>query len=1071
MLEQLTITTPVDDAESLLTSMMSGIRAFLEASSDRQDAPTSAPESSASGVGLSFTSVVVVNGSLLTGAAENPETYEQAREKLAASLEVIDREHMSIYVLHLHSPPALSSAALNASRLFTEYASCEQDIEWVLASVMHRISQVACTSARLHFQVFGDDEDTLEGGGSAKLTLERHSSELIGSEVSSVNVRTIEYGLCTRTQPLILSGKFTASTKTRASFVELCFQYSTHDKQVQVTRTSIRLRDDLANDMHVARVERNDSLALLRGDSSLLLEQRRLLMDEKEQFHRALVTREVGELENSFKRVNIMKEELWAKRKWIIQRGLRYFEEEELHQLDEDAREAVSAFAERLEALQTMYTANARENSRGGGTGGGRDSTHRVQPELYIDDARRHSSGDDDDEVKSQDELVQRFDKLVVKVDLLSTQFRDLESRIEDMNHSVRVSQSKGFVIMNDTRKAWMVMFDDLIASKHKVLQTTRERTSAEFALAFLEHRQTSSDQMLAEIKRINSALLKYEKEHAKRKRRVFFCMKEGIGAMQHEAEAAFELDATTRAARQCKLLRTPPLDDPTLYGSCVHVLFPLDASHQHEISSSEAFGNGHHRLTNTMYSLLFGLRHFCHEATQAPFCKRIALQENFLWLDEEQLCASAATDEHPDADAELSIAKRRERVQEESWAVIIVSYNALFESPAAVIELKHVLSFAEQKRKQVLHLELEAPFTSLDAFKSSRNRDSSDNAATKRQHHLEIPVEKQYLTYKQNLAYFQAAFAKIRSKTVSEHISSLAVSPLKSECARCSGGGDRAENGMLPCVPCCWPVLARSTHDFEDSSSTSSTEQPEHQFLDVVRSIGQWIDGLALSASTVRSHNIDPRGASPLFLKLERFWSEEVTKYEMLWEESFSRRKAEINRQLQKLFAVNDEEATELVQLQFTLMKRKQLLVEACSARIQGFQEELKLLRTLAELKASEDLTQSALQTKELALMLELDLVQTLSESDQLLAKLDQLEEANDGENEAEGNQSLYLQVKQNFLQSLKRSCQRILELGKHRVENQLRATTKHFGKQHERDEMQQLEDQCEFERVSWLC
>lgn len=1065
----------LDDVESLFTSVASGVRAFLKSSEDLQNASTPASESSTNGTGLSYTSVVVINGSLLTGEAENPEMYEQARHKLATSLEETDKERTSIYFLHLRSPPVLTSATLNASRLFTEYVSCELDAEWVLASVIHRISKVACTSARLRCQVFGEDDDANERGGSAKLTLESHCSDLVRSEVCSVNVRTIDFGLCTQTEPLILSGTFAASTKTRLPFVELNFQYSMHDKQIQVARTSIRLRDDLTNDMHVARVERNEPLALLRGDSSLLLEQRRQLMDEKEQFHRALVTREVGELENSFKRINIMKEELWVKRKWIIQRGLRRFEENELRQLDEDAREAMIAFAERLEALQTMYTVNARENSRGGGTGGGRDSSYRVQAELYTDDVRRRSSaengGDDDEEEKSQDELVQRFEKLVVKVDLLSTQFRDLESRMEDMNHSIRVSQSKGYVIMNDTRKAWMVMFDDLMASKRKVLQTTRERASAEFALAFLEHRRTMNDQMLAEIKRINSALLKYEKEHVKRKKRVFFCMKEVISALQRETEAAFELDAATRTAHLCKLLRSPPLDDPALYGSCVHVFFPLDISHRHEISNSGDCGSSH-RFNNTVHSLLFGLRHFCHEASQVPFCKRIALQENFLWLDHEQLC-TAAEDADPNTEDELAIAKRREKVQEESWAVIVATYNALFESPAAALELKRVLLLAEQKRKQVLHLELEAPFTSLDAFKSSRTRVSSEDAATsnhrRQQQHYEVPVEKQYLTYKHNLGYLQTALAKIRTTTANGHSSSLVLTPLKHECARCSRGGELAGNTVLPCVPCCWPTLARSTLDFEDPS-TSSSDQVNYQFLAIVSSIGQWIDTLALSAtiaSTVRSHNIDPRGASPLFLKLERFWIDEVRRCDALWEERFSRRKAEINRQLQKLFAVNDEEANELVQLQFTLTKRKQLLVAACTERILGFQEELKLLKTFAELKASEDLTQSALQTKELVLMLDLDLVQTLSESDQLIVKLDQLEETDDGEDETGSNQNLYLEVKHAFHASLKRSSQRILEVGKHRVENQLRSITKHFGKQQERDEMQQLESQCEFERV----
>lgn len=1050
------------DVEELVRVMESGVRWFAKTTEqlDAQRLESSETDVSEPSF-LRHTHVVVINESLPDLASAT--VFTQALAGFEATMDSREAERTNVHILHLRShavPTAMTKAPSATSFLCTEYVDCERDFEWVFARVLHRINHVVCTGARLELRVVGNGAIALDDlrNGVEGTTACSDSSNVASSDGMTTVIR---YGMYERSETLVLSGVFTATAGRSTSappFAAADFVYRTNARQLQVAHVSIRLRHDLTNETHVARVERNDTLlSLHEGASALLLEQRRELMNEKAAFHLRLATQEIAELENTFKRVNIMKEELWARRKWIVERGLRLFEEDELARLDTEASEAAAAYRRRIEHLQDAYTVNTRENSRGNGgdiRAGGAASTQRVQIEQYMRELKRSGGGDDIE--STAEEIQHKLEKETLHIDLTTTQLRSLESRMEDMQHSVRVSQTKGTVVMNDTRKAWVVLYADLTASKHQVLALSLSRANTEASLALVEHKQETTSSMASEVKRINSALLRFEKEQLKRKKRTFFCMKEMVGAMQLEADAAFKLESATRAARQCQLLQSPALDDITLFSSCIYVCFPLNRSH----ADAWTPRNGQ-QLSNAVHSVLFGLRHFCHEASLAPFSQRIGSQESFLWLEHEQLIASEA----PEDESKASNDEKRAQVLQASWNVIVFSYNALFSAPAAVAELKQVLSMIDTAGKQVLHVELEPPFASLDEFKAGATdaRESASRQGEREMQRRVLPVEKLYLTWKQNFAHFQAAMAK-----VSGGAASLRFAPSTLECARCSHAGGVA-GAFLPCVPCCWPAISRSTHAVSDGS-----ESDQRSFLHIVRSIGTWIDSLAQSAAqlAIRSHNIDPRSSSALLKRLADYWSADVRACSAAWDDSFSRRRTEVGRQLQKLFTSMEEEAQELVQLRYMLTKRKQAMVASCLERLEGFQEQQKWVESLAQVGRSAERSEAAVQATERERMIEEEMVQTLNEADRLSSAIDKLEELDSSENpSSSGIETKLALLKGQFEVSLKRSIVRILELGKRRVENQLGAITKHFSDQQELDELERLASRCDFEKVRVQC
>lgn len=1080
-LDQLTITAAVS-TETMVNALESGVRWFLTAVEEVEARGVEVSETNARQTStLKHTSVIVINESLT-----NPATalsLKQALGRLEAAIGTREAERMNVYILHLHSslPASLTSESVDASsRMCTEYVDCERDLEWALASMMHRIAHVICTSARLQFSVVGSGELSLDSDTCGEQASTEPSDHLETNEsvqlVDMERTTVIRYGVCDRSDTLIVSGSFVSTAdsqgfSTPAPFVEVVFVYRSSEYQLQAARVSIRLHRDLTNETHVARIERNDKLMSGHDSSSaLLLEQRRELMYEKALFHTRTTTRAVAELENAFKRVSIMKEELWARRKWIVNRGLRGFEEHELARLEHEAATASTALQRRVDRLGAKYAVNARENSRGGGT----PSTQRVRTDEYIRALKRSSidsetqEGDDADRHEATPEVVQqKLQKQELQLDLATAELRGIESRLEDLQHSVRISQTKGSVVMNDTRKAWIVLFADAVASKRKLLALARAKAHTAFSLAVAEHKEETASSTLSDIKRVNSALLRLEKEQAKRKKRTFLCMKEMVGVMRLEAEAATELEFAGRCARQCELFRSPALDDRALFRSCIHVCFPLDLSRTRDASAAR---NGH-LLSNAVHSLLFGLRHFCHGATLAPFSSRIAQQESFLWLDHEQRPALGLSR----AGNELSADAKHAELERESWAVIVVSYNALFSSPTAVVDVTRVLSIAEEAGKPVLHVELEPPLANFDEFRvweaSSPESVVASQANLNDLRHRAAPVKKQYLVWKHHYGLVKAMLDRISTAPV------LQFTPSVRECSRCSvpnGGG----GSFLPCVPCCCAAITRSTHCVSVNSDGGTPDsvidnklRQQTAFVQTVSAIGHWIDGLVQSAAqlAVRSHNLDPRSLSVLFTAVELHWTDEVRARTLQWEDSFTHRRTETSRQVLKLFKVMDDEASELVQLQRMLETRKQSLVAACTDRISRYRDEQKLIKSIADSRARGERSETAMQRKEHALMVEEEMAQTLSEADLLSNAIERLgaQDSGDDEVSAGSAEKQLEELSQRFQVALRRSVVRILELGKVRTANQLQEQTKRFAEQQECDELERLDARCAFGTV----
>ncbi|KAF1331280.1 hypothetical protein FI667_g4390, partial [Globisporangium splendens] len=673
------------------------------------------------------------------------------------------------------------------------------------------------------------------GDKDACLTLHESNDENPRDDCSPV--QCVRYGLCEQEEPLVLSGVISFSDKSVSPniatnclpFVELRFQWVDPGNQVHVAWTSLRLRQDVTDEMHIARVARNQMLSLRHDNNSvLLLAQRRQLIDEKAQFHHALARDEVATLENAFKRVSIMKEELWARRKRIVERGLRKFEEDELFVLEQEAVASVERFQARFDTLQHQYTVNARENSRGGGADN-HSSSHHVLADHYLADlcSLNASRG----EHEPSDELAQQYEKITLKVDLLTKRFHDIESRMEDMVHS------------------------DLMDSSDSVLAMRRQKPHIEQRLLFLEHEREVTERMLAETKAINSSILRYEKEPVKRKQRVFLSMKDMLRVLVDEFETSMAVDTAERIERQCKLLRAPALDATTMLSSCIHVFFPL------EVSEKESPSSHRHRHNNAAHAWLFGLRHFCVDATQEPFCKCICLQEHFLWLDQEQ---SELEDQEDSAGVDAG--------RQECWAVILVTYNALFSSPTAIHNLKSVLASAEQAHKPVLHVELEALFANVDEFKAIWQLDAVASMKSSA-----YPVEKECLAWKHNVGAFQAAMRSL-------HRSSTTTTA--------SSEPSKLQFTSIP-VPSNACLTASATND-----------------VTIVKATGEWVDGLTVVATqtAVRSHNLDPSKNAPLSMSLEQWWRNERKLREAQWEEAFARRKVELQRQVGKLFKNNEQ-------------------------------------------------------------------------------------------------------------------------------------------------------------------
>ncbi|TYZ64004.1 hypothetical protein PybrP1_004139 [[Pythium] brassicae (nom. inval.)] len=155
------------------------------------------------------------------------------------------------------------------------------------------------------------------------------------------------------------------------------------------------------------------------------------------------------------------------------------------------------------------------------------------------------------------------------------------------------------------------------------------------------------------------------------------------------------------------------------------------------------------------------------------------------------------------------------------------------------------------------------------------------------------------------------------------------------------------------------------------------------------------------------------------------------------------------------------DEEALELVQLQRMLVTRKQALVAACTERLSSYREEQKLIRSIADVRARAERAAAALQRKELALMVEEEVAQTLNDADQLSNAIERAETQARGDEGGAGTTEKQLEeLNQRFQVALRRSIVQILELGRMRTENQLQGLTKRFAEQQERDDERDLDE-----------
>lgn len=961
---------------------------------------------------LSVSNVIVINGA----AAKGEDSLRQALSQLEIT-SGSRLQHVNIYLLHLTSMGRLTSIT---SRLYVEYVDCLNDFEWVLSSILKRIQGIQCKNATLKLDLIGHSEVKLD------------SKPFVCPSVVTADSRTqlISYGLCDENQVLCLSGTFkslTPRSDVRKSFVEVTFVYFSSNKYLCEERIALCLSGDLRNEVHMERVKRNKQLAL-RENNALLLEQRRLLMNEKASFQLALGHRYVTEAENTFKKTNIKKVELWAKRTWIVERGLRLFEEKELEQLEHESIEIDAKFRKRLEFLQAQYAITLREGSRGHADNG----AHRVQGSYRAGTNQENSAASDSDETLESVKL--RHQKLMFKADLWTAQLVDLESKMFDMHGSVRAAQSKGFVIMNDSRRSWYAKYNDLMDAKRQSLLAIQTKTQLEQRMVVLELQQQRAQETADSNTAMNRLLTRYEKEHVKRKKRIFLSMKELIVCTQNEFEASTMVEKMRRNARQSRLMSCPLLP-PDVYSSCVRVFFPID------ISCQESNCPRSTELNNTMQCLLFGLRHYCKADSQTPYCKRLSHHDGFLWTDLEQRRLDGPNDEYM---------ANKKIVQQECWATVIVTYNSLFASPTAAHDLREMLCGLQAKR-YVTHIEMEAPFSNLDEFR----HDWMERQALSRtfgSNSSRSSVEKEYLTWKQNLSIFEAAMRSSGTQT-------LRLQGCKLICQNCRNRRHEGDKGLLPCLDCCRPHVSRSLHQMSSEYCATTSMG----ILEAVIAIGKWLDDIPSSSikSTVRNHLLDPKDISPFSSLCQQYWRTQMTEQRARWEEKFTARKREIDKQIQKIFKVYEEEATEITNLEYAFLCRKRDNRILALDKLRIFRYEQDLIRNAMMPTDTDTLDNRAHHHEEMASMLQEEMRHALIDPEISMLELEAAEE-----NEDQSEQDI-LVARAVYHEALNRSNRFIANFGAHFIDHKLREANDLHKVQDLNDQIDHIDSLYRFEEV----
>lgn len=966
---------------------------------------------------LSFANVIIINGAQV----KEEDSFKQALYQLELT-HGQRLQHVNIYLLHLTATERLTSIS---SRLYVEYVDCFNDFEWVLSSVLKRIQSIRCKNAHLKFELISHSEIKID------------SEPFVCPSVVTAGSRTqmISYGLCDESQVLNLSGAFTCSparfqSDMRKPFVEVTFAYFFSNKQICEERTALCLREDIRNEIHIERIKRNMELSL-REDNALLLEQRRLLMSEKTSFQLALGDRYVAEAENTFKKTNIMKEELWAKRTWILERGLRLFEESELEQLEREANDIGTKFRRRLDNLVAQYSITFREGSRGHADNG----AHRVRGVYRSSTIKDKETTSDTDE--SLESIKLRHQKLLFKTDLWTTQLVDLEAKMFDMHGSVRAAQSKGFVIMNDSRRSWYAKYNDLMDAKRQSLLTMRTKAQLEQKMVILELQQQRAHETKDRISAMNRMLARYEKEHIKRKKRIFLSMKELIAYTQSEFEASAMIEKTKRNIRQCKLMDCPSLPQD-VYPSCVRVFFPVDISSQ-ESNCPRSIG-----LNNTMQCLLFGLRHYCRTDSQTPYCKRLSQNGGFLWTHLEQRSLEARSDEYE---------ANKKKLEQDCWATVIVTYNSLFASLTAAQELRE-LQFGLKSKKCVIHIEMEEPFHNLDEFRYDWMQRQS-LSRTSGSYSSQNNVEKEYFRWKQNLSSFEAVMRSTDTQTLRLHENLT--------CQKCQDRRLENVSHLLPCLDCCRPYVSRSSHQTPlEYRATMSMG-----ILDIIHAIGKWLDDIASSSikSTARNHLLDPKDISPFSSLCHQQWNTQLVEQRGKWEEKISLRKREMDKQIQKIFKVYEEEATEIMNLNFAFESFKRDTRAFAEDKLKMYRYEQDLVRNAMMSTDTEALDKRAHHHEELTRMLREEMHHALIDPEIIVLELEAVEE----NEEQKGQDILIAEVV--YHQALKRSNRFIANYGAHFIDYKLQEADDLYKVQGLQDQSNHIDSLYRFEEVRKPC
>ncbi|TMW62662.1 hypothetical protein Poli38472_005280 [Pythium oligandrum] len=504
----------------------------------------------------------------------------------------------------------------------------------------------------------------------------------------------IPIGLCADHEKLVVSGSFIAhSTDNGLPLAEVCFSQQVCDALRRDVRVSIRLSEDLQDEVHIARRLRNKLLGV-DEKNGLLWDQRRQLMKQKVYFTTGILSQEVANAENSFKKVNIMKEELWAKRSWISDRALRLFEEQELARLETESDVAKQRLKERMDILSSRFTVSNRVSSSGNNSRGS-NSQGNIQGKPGERTSVSTHPEHNDNEASSSNDPEQKVHKLHIKLDLQTKQFVEMESKMEDMLVSVRLAEAKGPVIMNDARKTWIVRYRDLIHAKKQVYQLTLQKDALERQILGQEADVQAQNEVSTEAQALKTAIARYEKDLVKRRKQAMLSMKEVQGSVIDAFDAVARVNASNRALRRARQMKTMALS-PEMYISSVYVCFPLEYSH-YEIPTPRV-----RQLASFVHCLLFGLRHYCYSDTQTPICRRLSFGKSFLWWGIEQ---------ELDIEIDNAITSRSEarfQVQHMSWAVIVLTYNGLFSSALAMGEMaqeeaekyRHIGSFLTERVK-----------------------------------------------------------------------------------------------------------------------------------------------------------------------------------------------------------------------------------------------------------------------------------------------------------------------------------------------------------------------------------